>query len=114
MGARLRREIEVPELGRVWTIKDAVISGHPREGHDLVQCQDAGWLWVHGGPGDVLPSSPASLIRCDAERQAQLPGRLQRLHTRGKYRADPVNYSVLFGKEPRITLSTSCHHPSRS
>jgi hypothetical protein len=36
MRARLRREIEIPELGRVWAIGDAVISGHPREGHDLV------------------------------------------------------------------------------
>ena len=60
MWARLRREIEIPELGRVRTIKDAVISGNPREGLDLVPCQDAGWLWVHGGHSDVLPSSPAS------------------------------------------------------
>src|SRR5262245_10815984 len=63
MRARLRREIEVPELGRVWTIGDAVIRGRPAQGHDLVQCEGAGWLWVHGGHGNVLPFSSVSLIR---------------------------------------------------
>src|SRR5215831_17405126 len=58
MRARLLREIEIPELGRVWTIGEAMISGHPRQGYDLVQRQDAGWLWVHGGHSDVPPSSP--------------------------------------------------------
>jgi hypothetical protein len=29
MWARLRRQIEVPELGMVWTIGDPVVSGHP-------------------------------------------------------------------------------------
>src|SRR5262249_24115155 len=63
MGARLRRGVEGPELGRVPAIGDGVVSGRPGGGDDLVQCQDAGWLGVHGGHSDAPPSSPASLIR---------------------------------------------------
>src|SRR5215471_16934344 len=64
MRARLLREIEIPELGRVWTIGEAVISGRPRQGYGLVQRQDAGWLWVHGGHSDVPPSSPFGTTAC--------------------------------------------------
>src|SRR5215471_19058497 len=65
MRARLLREIEIPELGRVWTIGEAMISGRSRQGYDLGQRQDAGRLWIHGGHSDVPPSSPFGTTTCN-------------------------------------------------
>src|SRR5262252_7869695 len=48
MRARLLREIEIPELGRVWAIRETMISGHTGEGCDIVHSQDVGRLCVNG------------------------------------------------------------------
>ena len=46
MRTRLLREIEIAELGRVWTIGDAVVGRHIRQCQDLVQRQNVGRLRI--------------------------------------------------------------------